>query len=103
MLGFILSFLPIFPAALFGFIVSAFNFRLCKAGKLDPFEEPLVKKSLILGAINTVLGIALLVLVIRFLSDVGWQHYLYLITDPFFSLLNKLPIPHKTTIGSTTV
>lgn len=103
MLGFILTIFPIFPATLFGFIISVFNFRLLKSGKLEEFEKNLINKGLILGVINTLFGIVLLVLAYRFLHGISWQHFTAVISDHILGLFNKIPLPTKNPISTTTV
>ncbi len=75
MLGFLLSLFPLFPVAFFGFLISLTNYLIWKSGKLDLFEKGLIRKGLILGFINTLIGIAVLSLIINFLFGLDLHQY----------------------------
>jgi hypothetical protein len=58
--GAVLSFIPIFPACTIGVFISVGNFVLIRKARLDRSDENLVKISLAVGFLNSILWIYIL-------------------------------------------
>jgi hypothetical protein len=65
LLGFTLSLVPIFPVAAFGLLIGVLNRALHKAGKLSGYDYELVRKGLLVGALNTFIGIVIIIWVVN--------------------------------------
>ncbi len=80
-LGFVLSLPPLFPVALCGFLLSSLNYSLWKQGKLELFEEGLIKRGLLIGFINLWLGLLLLYVLFNFVLGLPWHVYPQWLTE----------------------
>jgi len=72
LLGFFLSLFPLFPVAMFGLVIGLLNRRLHRAGKIDVSEGGFIRRGLILGGVNSVLGLLLLLLLVRMFFAINW-------------------------------
>jgi hypothetical protein len=74
-----LSCVPIFPAAAFGLALGLFNRSLLRRGRLEASEAVVVRRFLVVAAINTVIGAALLALAAHFVRHAvpGVEHWLH--------------------------
>ena len=84
MLGFFLGLFPLFPVAFFGFLISSFNYVLWKNGKLDIFEQKLIRNGLVIGFVNSVIGFIVLVWIMNLLYGIDWYQYPNWFTDRLF-------------------
>ena len=99
-LGFVLSLPPLFPVALCGFLLSSLNYLLWKQGKLEIFEERLIKKSLLIGFINLWLGLLLINVLFNFVLGLPWHVYPDWLTERLHDVLEWI-YQLRTTKGVT--
>lgn len=90
LLGFFLGLFPLFPVAFFGFLITTLNYRLWKAGKLDVFESGLIRKGLVIGLANSLLGLVALAALAKLLFGVAWLEYPGWIGERLFWFLHWL-------------
>lgn len=103
MFGFLLSLLPIFPSALFGTVVGVFNFQLVESGKLNKFESNLIRKGLILGAINSIISLVMLYFLVHFFNDMGWPQVVEHLWETVQGFFRKLSFFNNYSVEKTTV
>jgi hypothetical protein len=103
LLGFLLSVLPIFPVAFFGLLISVFNYTLWKNGKLDIFERGLIRKGIFIGLANSILGVAVLVVIINLIFNLDWHSYPLWIADNISWLLNWLHAQREAAKGMVSI
>jgi hypothetical protein len=92
LLGAALSFTPIFPACFFGLIISLINFVLIHKGATDQREGRLVKISLAVGFINSLLWVYLFMTISESFGSLS-THIFNIIFDPF-DFFKKPPPVH---------
>ncbi len=88
--GLLLSLVPLFPVALFGLLTCSLNYALWKQGKLDLHELPWIKRGLVIGLLNSVVGIAVLAVLIHLLFGFDWQQHFSALSERWMQLLNWL-------------
>jgi len=91
--GFLLSLFPIIPAAPLGLLLSYVNRRLLLKGRLDVHESSLISLSLWIGAVNTVLGAGLLLLLASFVANVDLSHVIAELKQAIFFIKGLLLSP----------
>lgn len=96
-LGFFLSLFPLFPVAFFGLIISAVNHVLWKNGKLEIHEASLIRWGMILGIINTIIGMFLFLALIEVFSNVHMEQLYAYATEKIYELFAWI----KSWIGET--
>lgn len=92
LLGFIFSLVPLFPVALLGFVVSAFNYSLYKSGKLELGEKNMIVAGMLVGAINAALGGALFYYFVTRVGGIDWPAIAEHIFGMGRSFLDHLPL-----------
>lgn len=91
--GLLLSLFPIVPAAPLGLLVSYVNRRLLIKGRLAVHEASFIKASIWLGAVNTVLGTGLLLLLASLVADADLSHTFVELKHVFSFIKSLLPLP----------
>jgi hypothetical protein len=81
LLGVALSLVPVLPIAAFGLLIGLLNRFLHKAGKLSGYDYELVKKGLVIGVANTVIGLLLMLWVIHLVQSLEVPAALQLVFD----------------------
>ncbi len=82
------------PSAPLGLLVALVNHRLLAKGQLAPDEGTLIRTTLWLGTINTVLGTGLLLLLASFVADVDLNHAFVVVKHVISFIKSLLPLPN---------
>lgn len=88
--GLLLSLVPLFPVALFGLLTCSLNYALWKQGKLDLHELAWIKRGLVIGLLNSLIGIAVLAVLIHFLFGFDWHQHFLVVSERVAKLFNWL-------------